>query len=393
MTDKKRAYETTHPWLSFALDLRRIQPALWMLLGEAASKCEHIAGVPLPPGLQDHLHRVYLAKGVLATTAIEGNTLTEAQVLAHLEGKLTLPKSKEYLKQEITNIVDACNDLADRIIKGEIELTVEHILSFNRRALEGIPLDDPEIVPGEIRKRAVGVGRYPGPQAEDCAFLLGRLCEQLAEMGKNVPDGSPIAWALVRAIFAHVYLVWIHPFYDGNGRTARLMELQILIAAGVPTPAAHLLSNHYHETRLEYYRQLDAASKSGGDLTSFIGYAVQGFVDGLKSQLANIREHQLALSWRDFVNLYFHGKARSTDQRQRQMALDLSLRAEAVPVDGLAMLTPELAKTYARRGAKTLARDVAALIEAGLIERTESGVRAKRELILAFLPRRKSGAV
>ena len=75
------------------------------------------------------------------------------------------------------------------------------------------------------------------------------------------------------------------------------------------------------------------------------------------------------------------------------MALDLSLRAEAVPVDGLAMLTPELAKTYARRGAKTLARDVAALIEAGLIERTESGVRAKRELILAFLPRRKSGAV
>ena len=283
MTDKKRAYETTHPWLSFALDLRRIQPALWMLLGEAASKCEHIAGVPLPPGLQDHLHRVYLAKGVLATTAIEGNTLTEAQVLAHLEGKLTLPKSKEYLKQEITNIVDACNDLADRIIKGEIELTVEHILSFNRRVLEGIPLEDPEIVPGEIRKRAVGVGRYPGPGAEECAFLLGRLCEQLAAMGKNVPDGSPIAWALVRAIFAHVYLVWIHPFYDGNGRTARLMELQILIAAGVPTPAAHLLSNHYNETRLEYYRQLDAASKSGGDLTSFIGYAVQGFVDGLKS--------------------------------------------------------------------------------------------------------------
>ena len=391
MVDKKRAYETTHPWLNFTLDLRRIQPALWMLLGEAASKCEHIAGVPLPPGLQDHLHRVYLAKGVLATTAIEGNTLTEAQVLAHLDGKLTLPKSQQYLKQEITNIVDACNDLADRILRGEIELTVEHILSFIRRVLAGVQLEDPDIIPGEIRRRAVGVGRSPGPAAEDCAFLLSRLCQELAENGKHLPDGSPIAWALVRAIFAHVYLVWIHPFYDGNGRTARLMELQILIAAGVPTPAAHLLSNHYNETRLEYYRQLDAASKSGGDLTPFIGYAVQGFVDGLKSQLSNIREHQLAVSWRDFVNLRFHGKTRSTDQRQRQIALDLSLNAEAVPIDSLAMLTPQLAKTYAQRGAKTLARDVAALIEAGVIERTERGVRARRELILAFLPRRKSG--
>lgn len=393
MTDNSRAYLATHPWLTFVLDVRRIQPSLWMLLGEAASKCEHIAGVPLPPALQDHLHQVYLAKGVLATTAIEGNTLSEEQVRAHLEGKLQLPKSKEYLRQEITNILEACNDLADRIFRGESEITVENILSFNRRVLDRIPVADPEIVPGQIRKRAVGVGRYPGPPPGDCAFLLGRLCEELAALSKSVPDGPPVAWAILRAIFAHIYLVWIHPFYDGNGRTARLMELQILIAAGVPTPAAHLLSNHYNETRLEYYRQLDAASKTGGDLTPFVGYAVQGFVDGLKSQLSNVREHQLAVSWRDFVNAHFYGKSRSPDQRQRQLALDLSLNQEAVPLDQLAMLTPELARKYAQRGAKTLTRDVAALVEAGIVERTERGVRARRELIHAFLPRRKSPSV
>jgi len=82
---------------------------------------------------------------------------------------------------------------------------------------------------------------------------------------------------------------WIHPFGDGNGRTARLVEFQILLQAGIPSPAAHLLSNHYKQTRTEYYRQLATASRSGGNILPFIEYAVGGFVDGLKEQLALIR--------------------------------------------------------------------------------------------------------
>jgi hypothetical protein len=44
-----RTYEPTHPWLIFQLDLRALPPELWLLLGEARSKCEHLAGVPLRP--------------------------------------------------------------------------------------------------------------------------------------------------------------------------------------------------------------------------------------------------------------------------------------------------------------------------------------------------------
>ena len=87
-----RTFERTHPWICFQIDLRKATPQLWMLLGEAASKCEHIAGVPLRPSVAQELHRLYLAKGALATTAIEGNTLTEKEVLQHLEGKLKLPR-------------------------------------------------------------------------------------------------------------------------------------------------------------------------------------------------------------------------------------------------------------------------------------------------------------
>jgi hypothetical protein len=91
-----RTYEKTHTWLKFKLDLRQAGYKVWLLLGEAQSKCEHIAGVPLRPGVAERLHSVYLAKGALATTAIEGNTLSEEEALDRIEGKLKLPPSKEH---------------------------------------------------------------------------------------------------------------------------------------------------------------------------------------------------------------------------------------------------------------------------------------------------------
>src|SRR5258708_25331431 len=95
-----------------------------------------------------------------------------------------------------------------------------------------------------------------------------------------------IIYGIIRAVIAHLYLAWIHPFGDGNGRTARLIEYRILLACGVPSPAVHLLSNHYNLTRTEYYRQLDRASGSKGEYIPFVEYAVQGFVDGLRQQLS-----------------------------------------------------------------------------------------------------------
>lgn len=389
-SDTRRAYEATHAWLRFSLDLRAAAPRLWMLLGEAASKCEHIAGVPLEPATADRLHRLYLAKGALATTAIEGNTLTEQEVLAHLEGALRLPKSKEYLGQEIDNIVRACNELPGATAEGAAALTADRVCAFNRRVLEGLKVDE-DAVPGEIRRHSVTVGRYRGAPAGDCRHLLERLCGWL-ESGDFTPQpGLELVYAILKAIVAHVYLAWIHPFGDGNGRTARLMELQILMAAGVPTPAAHLLSNHYNQTRAEYYRQLDAASRSGGDLLPFIEYAVQGFVDGLRSQIEVIREQQWEVAWRDFVYRSYGAHPSAPEARQCQLVLALGGAAGFVSIDKLPSLSTSLAGIYARRSSRSVYRDVAELHRRGLVERTAEGVRARKELILAFLPWRKQG--
>lgn len=381
-----RTYEETHKWITFRLDLRRASHRLWMLLGEAQSKSVHIAGVPLLPRVAREMHKVFLAKGALATTAIEGNTLTEEDVLKRLEGKLELPPSKQYLGQEIDNIIEACNTIAERILGDDpTDVCVQNVKDYNALVLRNLTLAD-EVVPGQIREHSVVVGTYRCAPPEDCEYLLGRLCDWLNTEFK-APEGQEIAYGILRAIIAHIYLAWIHPFGDGNGRTARLIEFQILLSSGVPDTAAHLLSNHYNQTRTEYYRQLDRAHGSGGDILEFIEYALQGFVDGLSEQIELIRAQQMAVHWVNYVHDRFRNQDRPPAQRRRRLVLDLSQQQQPVPISELRLISPRIAEAYASRTAKTIQRDVNLLERMGLVEKTPEGVRARTEIMWAFLPR------
>lgn len=396
MQTLQRKYQETHPWITFKCDTTSFSHELWMNLGEARSKCEHIAGVPLQPEIAQDLHEVYLAKGVFATTAIEGNTLSEKQVRQHLEGSLKLPPSQEYLGRELDNIVSAVNLIAQETLSSDhTNINPEEIKEYNRKVLDGLKLEE-WIVPGEIRDDSVTAGRYLGAPPEDCEYLLERMCDWLNDPAFCPSDGdNRLVFGILRAIMAHLYLAWIHPFGDGNGRTARLVEFKILFAAGFPTPAAHLLSNHYNFTRTEYYRQLDQASRSGGETTPFVDYAVEGLIDGLKEQLARIKLEQWEIAWRDYVYGLFSDKDQHkesvADKRQRHLILDLSeiKQSDWINLNELESLTPRVAKDYAVVKRKTMLRDLRSLASMGLVEVKRNEARAKPEIILAFLPHRR----
>jgi Fic family protein len=382
----------THPWLTFTVDLRQAPTPLWVALGECQSKCEHLAGTPLRPETAKRLHSVYLAKGVLATTAIEGNTLSEEEVLKHLEGKLDVSPSREYLVQEIDNIVFACNWITRGIVQGkDLTLSRELLIELNAMVLKNLALPD-NVQPGQIRRHQVGVARYRAPRAEDCPFLLERLFEWLNGETFRSKPGMEIVYATIRAIVAHLYLAWIHPFGDGNGRTARLVEFLILIASGVPTPACHVLSNHYNQTRTEYYRQLDAASKSGGAVMPFMQYAVTGFVDGLREQIRHVKQQQLDVVWRNYVHETFKDRDGAADQRKKRLVLDLSEKLEPVDLSQIVELSPRVALVYARKTRRTLLRDISELESMKLIVKADKGYTANKDLISAFLPIRKGGS-
>ncbi|WP_294221289.1 Fic family protein [Prosthecobacter sp.] len=298
--------------------------------------------------------------------------------------------SKEYLKQEVDNIIEACNRMSAQLSADQLPaLSSALIKDYNSLVLKNLPPEE-NVVPGEFRLHPVLVGNvYRGAPAEDCPFLMDRLCEWLNGADFAPKAGMEVVYAIIKAVLAHVYLAWIHPFGNGNGRTARLMEFHLLMSAGIPSPAAHLLSNHYNETRAEYYRQLDFASKSGGDLRPFMLYAVQGLVDGLRKQLHFVWEQQWDVTWRNYVHERFQHKNSASHTRQRHLALDLGLSNDWVQISQVPDLTPRLARAYAGRTSKTLQRDLNLLTELGLIVRDRRKVRARRELIFAFLPLKK----
>jgi len=386
-----RQYESTHPWIKFSCDLSKADPRLWILLGEATSKCDHLARVPLRPSTAEKIHRVYLAKGIAATTAIEGNTLSEEQVLEIIEGSLKISGSLKYQQEEVENILDAFNAILHRIktnTLGQISSTL--IRGYNSAALKNLQLGD-GILPGVLRTHQAVVGRvYRAVNAEDCQYLLDRLCGWLNGSDFQPPKSWPMCgekvFAILKSIIAHVYLAWIHPFGDGNGRTARLLELHILLAAGIPSPAAHLLSNHYNQTRPEYYRQLDLASKSGGDILPFIAYAINGFVEGLHRQLGEIWEQQWEVVWENYVHEFFGDIKSESKMRQRRLALAVGKIDRWIEISSVPDLSPSLARDYSGVTQKTIRRDIEYLREQKIIEAESGRIRANRQLLFAFLP-------
>ena len=230
------------------------------------------------------------------------------------------------------------------------------------------------------------MGRYLAPPAQDCEYLLGKLCDWLKH-GSEIPEeANGTAYGILKAILAHLYIAWIHPFGDGNGRTARLVEFQILLSSGVPAAAAHLLSNHYNLTRDEYYRQLDVASGSGGNVLPFIAYALQGLIDGLHEQINSIRRQQLRVHWNSYVYAQFRDKEGEVNARRRRLVLDLSDKGVPVPIPEMRYVSPRIAAAYAHRTDRTIRSDLQVLSEMGLVSIAEGGVTINQEAIILSQP-------
>lgn len=376
-----------YPWINFEIDLRKFPLKSWIFLGECVSKCEHIKQVPLLPHIREELHKVYLVKGIQATTAIEGNTLSEEQIREILEGQDTLENSKKYLKQEVENILQGCNDIAKTLQKGKhIQFTAEWLCKINAQVLKDAPCED-HVIPGQFRKVTVGVGRYRAPEAKDVQSITEEFCKWINNLPISSSGLPSLAIGILKAITAHLYIAWIHPFGDGNGRTARLVEFAILLESGAPSPAAHLLSNHYNATRMEYYRQLDGTSKSGGDIMSFFSYALEGFHEGLIQVINFIIGQVQYISWEHYIYERFGSLPSSpVYKRQRNVLREISRAGEEKLSKGKIEKITANIYMKEKKSVKSLTRDLNQLVKMNLLREEDELYSPNLSLILEHLP-------
>jgi Fic family protein len=379
------SWADAYPFLKFNFDMRQMPPATFVLLGECASKIEHVAGVPLEPDEARHLYQIFVAKGVHGTAAIEGNTLSEGQVRQRIEGKLELPESQAYLGKEIDNLERGYNWLIDQARDGKpLQVSADALKHLNAMVLRDLEVPA-DVQPGQFRTHRVGVSDYLSPAPDNTEDLIDRFCGWMTEPNWNEVFGGTFVLPILHAIIGHVYFAWIHPFGDGNGRTARLVEFDVLIRAGVPAISAHLLSDHYNKTRTGYYRALSLARQ---DINSFIHYAVRGLADGLREQLVTIRKHQFRTAWINYVYTSFRGHFGTTQHRRRDVVLALTLKEGPVSSKELRTLSPQIESAYRHLTDKTVARDINALARMGLIRFVRGGFTANVDQMKAFLAER-----
>lgn len=373
-TKLSRKISEKYPHLLFKRNWEII-PSITSLISECNVYIKAISNSPISPSRHSQLLNVSLIKGAQATTAIEGNNLTEAEIEKVVKGQ-SIGTSREYQATEVKNVVDALNTLLHEVafLNKVSVITPELIRRFHELIGKnlGKHLD---ARPGHFREDSRVVGHYQCPDHIYVEELINQLCDWLKKEFGFLSNNQSFQDVVLQAIITHIYLEWIHPFGDGNGRTGRLLEFYILLRGGLPDIASHILSNHYNTTRSEYYKHFDNARKKG-DLTEFIEYALHGYRDGLETTLETVLTSQLETTWQKYIYDKFHDEAgdRAANKRRRKLVLSMVFDRGYL-LNEINLISPEVAREYATLSVRSIIRDLKELERMALVYRKDGDKR------------------
>jgi Fic family protein len=213
------------------------------------------------------LRRKNLIKTIQSSLEIEGNTLSEKQVTAILDGKKVIAPPQDIL--EVSNAIKVYSR-----IRALEPYKINSLLKAHKILMEGLINS-----PGQFRTKAAGIMKgsvitHLAPPAERVRSLMNELFEFLKK------DKDPL---LIKSCVFHYELEFIHPFRDGNGRIGRLWQTLILMKFDEVfefLPIESLIKKRQQE----YYAALSKADKIGKS-TPFIEFMLQVIDDSLEELL------------------------------------------------------------------------------------------------------------
>ena len=256
-------------------------------LVEITSARETVLNSYLVPKWEVSLRRDALIKAAHASTAIEGNPLTLEEVSQLAEGREVMASRKA--KQEVLNYLNVLERIEKYQNGGKVN--EKSILRMHRditkRTLENIEHEgNYRGIQVYVGNRITGEVTFMPPTPHDVPVLMGGLIEWL-----NSDDSCGLSPVLVAGI-AHYEFVRIHPFVDGNGRTARALATLILHLKEFDIKRFFALDDFYDGDRMAYYAALKSVDQKTLDLTGWIEY----FTDGVHISISKVREAVLRLS-------------------------------------------------------------------------------------------------
>jgi Fic family protein len=344
-------YELPARWLMYDAQ------AIASVLAEAKAAVLSLQTMPYQRAWVEALQRVELKMEVAGTSRIEGAEFTERELQAVLD------ETADQIHTRSQRQALAAKRTYEWLARLPDDRPVDVMLVREIHARMVTGADDDHCPPGQPRGTdqnvTFGTPRHRGVEGGDaCRQALEALCEAIR---RDFHAHDP----LVRALAAHYHFAAMHPFLDGNGRTARALEALLLQRAGLRDTCFIAMSNYYYEEKPAYLAGLAAARAGGHDLTPFLCFALDGVARQVRRVLGQIQHHMRKALFRD-VMLDLFGRLRSTRKRvlaQRQMNI-LKVLLDEDRVLTWSELMPKVARSYAQMKApvKAIVRDVSGLI-------------------------------
>ena len=324
-----------------------------------------IQDLPILPPIASRLDEQLIIRSIFGTAAIEGNPLREQEVESLLSAPAP-PKTTTEVKQEILNLQKAYYFVDKEVVVGEgFQLSEDIIKEIHFLVTDGI--DHDKNIPGKYRDGRVEVGTpahggvYVPPKIHaDIQNLMGEFIDWI-----NSDEALNCPFAVFgRAALAHYHLGLIHPFSDGNGRTARLVEGMLLKSAGIKY-VPRMLSNYYYSNVDDYYWAFSNSIKSKTyDISPFMEFVFDGVVESLREIKDRVIFHIRDLALREFFA--FLRKDRDLTQRQHDLLVILLENPEPFASSDL-FNKPSLKALYEKVSERTVFRDIRKLTDMGLL--------------------------
>ena len=323
-----------------------------------------VADLPILPDWSSQLEVDIIRRSIFGTAAIEGNPLNEDEVGKIISETDEKKEPARKAEQEIKNIkavydfIKTLEPAGPAVDISEKEVAKIHSLMTNNVSYT---LNEP----GKYRNQKVQIGDkdhggvYTPPK---CLPDIEKLMKEFIRWinSESMKGQDP----LIRAALAHYHLGIIHPFGNGNGRTARAVEGMLLRLSNikyVPT----MLSNYYYRKVDDYFWAFSLARKNKDcDLTVFVKFVLEGVIDSLTEIKDRMIFHLRSLVIRDYSAFLKRNKA--ITQRQHDLMIMMLENYRPFTLNDL-MNNPPFNVLYRNRSERTARRDIKKLLELNLI--------------------------
>ena len=249
-------------------------------------------GKPLSPVLLSSLHQSAKVSSTHYSTQIEGNHLSLKQVENALySGNKSAKEYHGHDEKEVKAYYDAINYMEKQLENNTLfsESFIQKIHAIIENEKKTIPYRDGQ---NAIYDSADGALVYLPPEAKDVPVLMADLIQWVKVSIDKLP--TPV----IAGLF-HYQFVTIHPYYDGNGRTARLITSYLMCKYGYGLKGIYSLEEYYAKDLDHYYQALAASThhnyyfgREDADLTKWLEYFIKGIVTSFENIAIKAEQEQ-----------------------------------------------------------------------------------------------------